>query len=198
MRRLVIAVDCDDTLVLTTPYFVDAYNKTHGSQATLAEAQDASADVWAASSDTVLERWADLTQTVDYKSLSPDPEKAAVLHELSKDHELHVVTARKQHEREFTQEMLDRELAGVFKSMEFVGWDGSKGEVCRRLQADILIDDSAQHLHDALDHGLPRGGAILFGDYPWNESDRANDGIIHCATWDEVRSVIESIAQGKS
>ena len=194
MRRLVIAVDCDDVLVSTTPFFVDAYNKKYGTNAELAQARDASAEVWGDEEEVVLKKWAALCETEEYKSLSPDPREAAILRELAKDHELHLITARKPEERTFTQEMLDRELKGVFTSMEFVGWTGSKGEVCKRLGADVLIDDNASHLHDAIENGMPKAGAILFGDYPWNEADNAHEHITHCFNWGAVKKVVDGIA----
>jgi 5'(3')-deoxyribonucleotidase len=194
VRRLVIAVDCDDVLVSTTPFLVDAYNKTYGTNAGLAQARDASAEVWGDEEDVVLRNWAALCETDEYKSLSPDPREATILRELAKHHELHLITARKPEERAFTQQMLDRELKGVFSSMEFVGWTGSKGEVCKRLGADVLIDDNAGHLHDAIEQGMPKDGAILFGDYPWNEADNSHEDLTHCFDWDAVKNVIDELA----
>ena len=194
MRRLVIAVDCDDVLVSTTPFLVDAYNKTYGTNATLAQARDASASVWLDPEEKVIEQWAALCETEEYKQLGPDAQEALILKELAKHHELHLITARKPAERAFTQEMLHRELEGVFTSMEFVGWTGSKGEVCRRIGADILIDDNAGHLHDAIQNGMPKEGAILFGDYPWNKADNSHEDLTHCFDWPAVKEVVDGIA----
>lgn len=193
-KRLIIAVDCDDVLVLTTPFLVDAYNKTYGTHATLAEAPDASAAAWMDEPDVVIKQWAALCETYDYKLLGPDPEEAIILRELAKHHELHLITARKPEERTFTQQMLERELKGVFTSMEFVGLTGSKGEVCKRIHADVLIDDNASHLHDAIENGMAKSGAILFGDYPWNEADNSHENLTHCYDWNAVKKVIDELA----
>ncbi|MFZ1250387.1 MAG: hypothetical protein WAR37_03000 [Candidatus Microsaccharimonas sp.] len=194
MRKLVIAVDCDDVLVNTTPFLVNAYNKLYGTNATLAQSYDPAYEIWQADEDLQVERFGLLTESKAYKELGPDPVESRVLHDLAKLHELHLVTARKEHERDFTQLMLNRELAGVFTSMEFIGWGGSKGEVCKRIDADILIDDNSAHLYNALQHGLPKGGAILFGDYPWNIEERTNEEFIFCKDWVAVKKVIDSIA----
>lgn len=195
MKRLVIAIDCDDVLVKTTPYFVNAYNALHGTKGTLADARNVSPEIWGVGEQEILDRWAALTKTEEYKLLQPDAEVVAVLRALAKDHELHLVTARKEEEREFTQAMLDRELRGVFNSMEFVGWEGSKGQICQRLRTDVLIDDNASHLHDALECGLPSGGALLFGDYDWNKDERSHNALVHCHDWTAVKRVIDRIAQ---
>lgn len=195
MRRLVIAVDCDDVLVRTTPFFVTAYNEKYGTEVTLADALNVDPNIWGADEGTILARWAALAEEDAYKLLTPDPQEVQVLHKLAEQHELHLVTARKPEERELTQALLDRELPGVFTSMEFVGWTGSKGEVCERIGADVLIDDNASHLHDALSHGLPSGGALLFGDYPWNEEGNDHSDLKHCFDWASVKNVIDTIAE---
>lgn len=194
MKKLVIAVDCDDVLVATTPWFVDTYNKRYGTQATLAQARDADPLIWGAEEQEVIARWTALTDEDEYKRLKPDTNEVRVLKELAEHHELHLVTARKEVERAFTQDMLDKELRGVFQSMEFVGWEGSKGEVCRRLSADVLIDDNANHLHDAIACGLPKGGALLFGAYPWNANDVEHPELRHCHNWGDVKKAIDTLA----
>jgi len=192
MRKLVIAVDCDDVLVRTTPFFVDAYNKKYGTKVTPAKAHVGD-EIWETDRATLDGRFAELMETDEYKKLSPSLEEIAVLTALSKDHELHVITARRAHEREVTQLMLDKYTPGVFASLELVGFTGSKGEVCKSIHADVLIDDNVRHLEDAIKHGLPRSGAILFGDYAWN-GDGAGD-LTRCHTWEEVQEEINRLGR---
>ena len=192
MKRLVIAVDCDDVLVSTAPYFVDTYNNTYGTSGTLEYAHSPDPSVWGASEEVIVERWFGMTRTDGYKGLSPDPYEVKVLRNLAKIHELHLVTARREEEREFTQTMLDKHLDGVFTSMKFVGWEGSKGDVCRALRADILIDDNFRHLVSARDCGV--SGLLWFGDYPWQTEDLSDMPIVRCRDWCEVEAEIERIA----
>ncbi|MGV9002014.1 MAG: 5' nucleotidase, NT5C type [Candidatus Saccharimonadaceae bacterium] len=193
-RRLIIAIDCDDVLVHTTPFFVEAYNSKYGTNVQLVEAHTESYEAWNADRPLLEERLALLMDTDAYRLLAPTESAIRVLKDLAKDHELHVVTARREHERGFTQAMLDRELAGVFASMEFVGFTGSKGEVCRRIGADVLIDDNSRHLHDAIKTGLSPNGALLFGDYAWNTTDKSSVDLKHLVSWDEVKEVLDEIA----
>ena len=192
MKRLVIAVDCDDVLVSTAPYFVDTYNNTYGTSGTLEYAHSPDPSVWGASEEVIVERWFGMTRTDGYKGLSPDPDEVKVLRNLAKIHELHLVTARKEEEREFTQTMLDRHLDGVFTSMKFVGWEGSKDDVCQALRADVLIDDNFRHLVSAHDCGV--GGLLWFGDYPWQTEDLGDMPTVRCRDWREVEAEIERIA----
>ena len=197
MRRLVIAVDCDDVLVATTPFFVDTYNRQYGTQVTLTDAHSADDAVWGAPQDVVNERIAKIMTTKEYAELGPTQDEVGILTELSKHHELHLVTARRPEEKVLTQSMLDRDLPGVFSSKEFVGWAGSKGDVCKRIGADMLIDDNARHLHGAIQQGLPKNGAILFGAYDWNSASSSHEDLTHCTTWPEVKCCIDEIASSE-
>lgn len=194
MKHLVIAVDCDDVLIPTTPWFVDRYNKVYKTNVTLADAHTDSDVIWGATHDEMLQRFAQMMETDDYKKLGPSSEEVAVLQELARHHELHLVTARQEPERAATQAVLDRDLPGVFTSMEFVGWQGSKGDICKRIGADVLVDDNARHLHNAIEQGLPVGGALLFGTYPWNTDDATHANLIQCSAWSDVKKVIDKIA----
>lgn len=197
-KQLVVAVDCDDVLVATTPYFVEAYNERYGTSAALEDAHSISHEIWGANPELVIQRMGELTMTDEYTALGPTDDEVEVLDRLSQYHALHLVTARKPEEHELTQAMVDRDLPDVFESLDFVGWSGSKGEVCKRIGADILVDDSIRHLHDALKWGLPKGHAILFGDYPWNVVDASQlKGIVRCPTWQDVERVVGEISYAK-
>lgn len=198
MKRLVIAVDCDDVLVATTPYFVAAYNSKFGTNITLDNAHVGGEELWQATRELQMQRLDELTLTGEYFKIAPSPAEIGVLQELSKVHSLHLVTARKPEELQRTRQILERDLPGVFTSFDFVGWTGSKGEVCKRIGADVLIDDSARHLHNAIEHqGLSKSGAILFGNYPWNAADSAHEALTHCYDWTDVKVVIDSIAESE-
>lgn len=195
MRKLVIAVDCDDVIVRTTPFFVDAYNRTYSTNVTLDKAHYDDDETWNADRATLESRLAELMKTKEYKDLRPSDEEMGVLKELSKYHELHVITARREHERELTQYMIDAYLPDVFTSLELVGFHGSKGQVCERINAEVLIDDNVRHLEDAIKYGLPQQGAILFGDYPWNTESVAPMGFRRCASWKDVQKEIDEFAR---
>jgi len=195
MRRLVIAIDCDDVLMATTPYFVDAYNAKYGTSVKIETSHIDGEEVWGVNREVQFERLDELTKTEDYFNITPTAEEVAVLNELSESHSLHLVTARKPEELELTQTILNRDLPNIFTSFDFVGWTGSKGEVCERIGADVLVDDSVRNLVDAFQHGMPIEGLMLFGDYPWNqEIPDFLAGVKRCRDWNEVRIVVDAIA----
>ena len=194
MDKKIIAVDCDDVLINTTPYFVETYNRLYGTSTTLDQLDNQSHEIWGSDEATVSERWANLATLDGYKSLKPNPNDADVLRQLSQHYKLHLVTARGEDERDFTVKMLDSEFTGIFSDLHFVGWGNSKGEVCRRIGAEALVDDNATHIEDAVRHGLSRRAAILFGIYPWNQAYRTahQNEVVNCANWLEVKNYIDT------
>ena len=70
MRRLVIAIDCDDVLVHTTPFFVDAYNSKYGTNVQLSEAHTESYEIWKADRALLEERLSGLMDTDAYRLLA--------------------------------------------------------------------------------------------------------------------------------
>jgi hypothetical protein len=84
--------------------------------------------------------------------------------------------------------MLDEYFASCFTRVEHVGQTKTKGEVCREINADVLVDDNIKHLHSALEYGV--GSAVWFGNYAWQE-DAAPSDIIRCKDWPAVLEHID-------
>lgn len=195
-RRLIIAIDCDDVLIESTVFLVDAYNAKFGTHVAIERAHDSNSDEWGTTDrGEILGRLSALQHTPEYAQVQPISEAIKAVVELSKVHELHLITARDMSVEKVTMAMLKQYLEGCFTTMEHVGKDRSKGSVCRTLGADILIDDNMKHLVDALAQGMPSGGALHFGDYPWNRTETLPDGVTACANWDAVVQEVNTIAE---
>lgn len=194
-KRLIIAIDCDDVLIETTEYIVDVYNRQYGTSVTLDRSHDQDNEQWGvADGEQLIQRFNEIQSTEEYAGLVPMPEALRAVKLLARDHELHLVTARHGSIEAITEAMLNEYLPGCFTSMEHVGRDRSKGEVCRQLKADILIDDSIRNLQSVLEHGLPAGGALHFGMYAWNRVNPLPEGVISCFDWETVEREVERIA----
>lgn len=194
VKRLVIAIDCDDVLIATTEYIVEKYNRQYATAVTLDRSHDHDNTQWGVEDgDELWLRFSEIQSSSEYAKILPDQEALRVVKRLAEDHELHLVTARDESIEHTTEMMLSKYLPGCFSSMEHVGRGRSKGEVCVRLKADILIDDSLRNLQSALEHGLRPGGAIHFGDYAWNQAKILPAGVVACKNWSEVVERIESI-----
>ena len=182
-------------LIETTEYIVDVYNQQYDTSVALDKSHDQNNEQWRVPDGTLLiQRFNEIQSTEAYARLVPMPEALRVVKQLARDHELHLVTARDGSIEAITEAMLDEYLPGCFTSMEHVGRDRSKGEVCQQLKADILIDDSIRNLQSALAYGLPTGGALHFGEYAWNRVEPLPEGVVTCFDWEAVEREVERIA----
>ena len=193
MERLVISIDCDDVLLPSTEKIVDMYNKQYGTDVSLAGSQDPHNPEWRARPEEIGERIYDIQLTSEYAETPPFEDAIEVCRRLSNDHELHMVTARPGRVMPVTIDMLEKYFKGVFTEIEHVGRSGSKGDVCRRLKSDVLIDDNITHLASAKDCGIDN--RIWFGNYDWQAGgDTIGASTLRCMYWQEVGVEIERIA----
>lgn len=192
MRKLIIAVDCDDVLVPATEACVRIYNEKYGTSVQLKNAHDIHNMDWAAERSEILRRFSELWSTTDFASIPPFDEAVQACNRLARHHELYLVTGRHKDVLPTTNRMLERYFKGIFKEVEHIGLDGNKGDICRNFSAEVLIDDNLRHLNDARECGLEN--LIWFGDYAWNRSDKPEDDVIHCLDWLSVEQEIGRIA----
>lgn len=192
MKRLVIAVDCDDVLVDTTERLTHEYNERFSTSAQVKNAFRLGLPEWGAERDIVLGRFCEIYMSQKFRAFAPRPDAREVIARLSRDHELHLVTARFVGLELVTLQMINEYFASCFKEINHVG-DASKGELCRAFQSDVLIDDNAKHLKDAKNCGV--GSTIWFGEYPWQEHDSDFvDYTARCKDWYEAEREIDRIA----
>jgi 5'(3')-deoxyribonucleotidase len=71
----------------------------------------------------------------------------------------------------------------------YVAGGVGKGEVCRSIGADILIDDNIEFIRDAAACGVV--GILL--DKPWNRNYEIPDTAVRVSGWDEIPAMVERI-----
>lgn len=192
MKRLIIAIDCDDVLVPSTKQIVDLYNQQFGTAVRLEDAHSSNNPAWQTEKDTARERIHNIQLTEGYGKTAPFEDAVSTCRWLSESHELHLVTARPEKLMPVTQKMLEQYFDGVFKEIEHVGLDGHKGEICKNLKADVLIDDNYKHLVAAGQCQV--SNLIWFGDYPWQTEVAGDLPIVRCKDWADVEKEINRIA----
>lgn len=192
MERLVIAIDCDDVLLPSQEHILGQYNMRWSTNVLLEGAYDANNDAWKADAATIAERIYEIQQSKEYGEIVPFSDAIEVCHRLAAEHELHLVTARPNKIMPVTTTMLERYFDGIFTEVEHIGLGSSKGDVCYRLGASMLIDDNASHLKTASQSGVPH--LLWFGDYPWQNGGAEGIDIKHCRDWYEVEAEIGRIA----
>ena len=201
MRRLVIAVDCDDVLVPTLGRTVELYNRKYGTNIQLKDFYTpVSMEIWGTDVEQVaVDRVGEFIRSDEFAQTPPEEDTIQSVAKLATMHELHLVTGRTSDLEPVTVAMLERYFPGCFTSIEHTNYfhqskARSKGEVCQQIGADVLIDDHIVHGESVLAHGVER--VIVFGNYPWNTSDTLVDGMVRCDNWNAVEEEIERISHG--
>lgn len=193
MKRLVIAIDCDDVLVPGTEFSVTTYNRNWGTNVALAQAHSLDHTEWDASEEEIRRRFDKQYLSDEYKLMKPYEEAIEVVVRLAGQHELHLVTARPETIMSVTEYMVEQYFPGCFTSIRHVGLDGSKGDICEALQADVLIDDNLRHLVSAKGCGVD--ALFWFGDYPWQTKTPEQSMVTaRCYDWPSVEAEIAKLA----
>lgn len=202
MRRLVIAIDCDDVLIPSSSRIIERYNHRFGTTIGL-DSMYREGDTWQADSYEAAISRVDMLLRDDriLDDLVPDEKTIRSINLLASAHELHLVTGRQTYMSASTDYLLETYFKGCFTSIEHTNYIASaqsaevkrsKGDVCEAIKADILVDDHISHGVDVLARGVKR--VILFGDYAWNQPDDIADGIVRCFDWDSTVNEINIIA----
>lgn len=188
MKKRIIAIDCDDVIVGTAPAILNFYNRTYNTHIALENLYSQDLTLWGADDEqTAIDRVDAFLRTDEYQHLAPFEEAVEAIRQISKYHELHIVTGRGDFLAEATEDMLNAYFPGVFHSIEYTNFFGkqsrSKAEVCKQLGADLLIDD---HLHHATVMAETGVEVYLFGDYPWNRADELPARVTRVRDWQAV------------
>lgn len=198
MRSLTIAVNCDDVLLPSTEYIVNIYNKMFGTSVRVDGAHLPGNNDWGADREVVHQRIDGIQRSREYGLVKPFEAAIEVVRRLATSHELHLVTARQPSVVVVTQQMLDIYFTDFFVAIEHVGMEGTKGDICARIGADVLIDDNVKHLQNAYEHGMSHDGLLWFGDYPWQaeQAQIAGRPPVRCKSWGDIERVINQLARG--
>ncbi|MCX6748278.1 MAG: HAD hydrolase-like protein [Candidatus Pacearchaeota archaeon] len=190
-----IAVDLDDTLADSVTSFIDFYNQKY--KPTL-KYEDFTAYTLNEINGMPKEEENKILEEFDnseyYDKIKPLKEAIEAIKELSKKHEIIVVTSRPEKFEKRTRIWINKYLPEI-KNILFVRKvyheiPKTKAEVCREINAEVLIDDNLTHAHDCEKEGIR---SILI-DYPWNRDNMPNSKLIHrVKSWAEIIKIINEI-----
>lgn len=122
----------------------------------------------------------------DQSGIRAYADSLTTLERLADRHKLVVVTARNGDQRPESEKWLSQNFPDIFDTIIFA--DGprgiatkNKGDICKEIGAQWLIDDSTKHCQDALDKGVQ---AVLFGEYGWHRD--VPPRAVLCKDWVQV------------
>jgi uncharacterized HAD superfamily protein len=202
VKKLVIAVDCDDVLADNAAGFVAFSNSMWGTRLSPEDYDEHWAKIWQVDSDETERRAREFHNSSVFSTYKPVDQALSSLRRLAKNHQLCIVTSRRTEVRGDTVAWIYEHYPGIFAddAIHFAGiWDTitkdsitrDKSGVVASINADVLVDDQLKHCIAVAKSGRQ---AILFGDYTWNQAKVLQQGVVRCIDWLAVETEIERIA----
>jgi 5'(3')-deoxyribonucleotidase len=193
-----IAVDIDDVLSEWTREFLKWCNRKYNTNWVYEDLVDYRWDrLLGITNMQAVDDVHDFQETDQFRDLPLISGAKEGIMELAKHHELHVVSGRLNGAKDITCEWLERNFPGIFKGIELINRyprDGSKtlakGEVCRRLGCEILIDDDTRHVESLMEYSVQ---VIIFNKH-WNTYHRLPDSIWRADGWPEIIERVNRLA----
>ncbi|XP_057414981.1 uncharacterized protein LOC130709867 [Lotus japonicus] len=202
-QKLVVAVDVDEVL----GNFVSALNKfiadRYSSNHSLSEYHVYEFfKIWNCSRDEADIRVHEFFKTPYFKSgIHPLPGAKTALQKLSRFCSLSVVTSRQNVIKDHTIEWIEKNYPGLFHEIHFGnhfaldGLSRPKSEICRSLNAKVLIDDNPRYATECAEAGIE---VLLFdyeNSYPWSKNEAVDKHplVTKVKNWEEVEQQLMSV-----
>lgn len=197
-RKPVLAVDLDECLGGYLPAFIKFSNATCG---TKLEIDDFVSYMFWEVPKAKLENREAATERVYafhaskyFDQIEPFSDAKIALGVLKERFELHVVTSRQSDIEAKTRKWIDTHFPNLFTELHFGNHFGksgtkvSKPEMCAKIGAVALIDDSIDYARQCADSGLC---VFLFGNYAWNQTTEPLSPLItRVHTWRMITQVV--------
>lgn len=189
-----IAIDIDEVLVETAPGVIKYYNAKYGTNVTLENYYSDSFKHWKVPDfATAVRQVNEYADTEEYMKLKPTKHSIEVITGLDKHYELVIITGRPDIIGEVTRIWLAKHYPVLFKDIVFTNFYDpdkrrTKGEICKELGVELLIDDHPAHLLSVAEQGID---GFLFGNFPWTTMPaKFPPSIKRVKDWQEVAQLL--------
>ncbi|MGM5484388.1 MAG: 5' nucleotidase, NT5C type [Nanobdellota archaeon] len=183
-----IAIDMDDVIADFSSAFIRFYNENYGTG--LKKEEIFTYDLWRVvgeDKEGFLRKLKPLFSSDALEELNPLPGAVESLKELSRKHELIIVTARQEKNKEKTYNWIDKHLPGVFDKIVFTNRFNDdelrKVDVCTDHGASLIIEDNYDNARECLPHL-----DVILMDQPWNREHL--EGARRVKSWAEIMEVL--------
>ncbi len=193
---MLIGIDLDDVLAETFFAFDQFHNSTYGTSFTKEDhfTFDLS-KFWNVSQEEAKRRVREFNASKYSLEIKPLLGAKEALLELSKEHEIKVITSRLEEISDKTEKWLEEHYPDhdfeVHYANHYYGIEHQKkSEICQNLGIDILIDDCLEY---ALECSL-EGIKVLLLDNPWNQRGNLPENVTRVSDWNNIVTHIKSIS----
>jgi uncharacterized HAD superfamily protein len=199
VHKKIIAIDIDDTVADATDALRLLVNMRLGIDLKVSDYRD-KGEYWG-----YYERvWSHhgISHLVDFISLNAEmevdqshvpllPGAEFALRQLKVKYHIVYVTSRnpswESATRKWFSNHFEDEIVVHFAERNADGKSETKGQICKRLGAGILIDDNYEHCMSAVKEGVT---AVLYGDYGWQPA--VKNQVVHCVDWQAVLEYLDA------
>jgi 5'(3')-deoxyribonucleotidase len=175
VNKPIVAVDIDEVLAYFIPTLAVFHNDVYGPKDYLTSESFISYEfhnVWGGSKEECSIKMEQFFQSkYFYNDIKPIDDAYNILLQLKDIFELHIVTARQHKVSDATTDWINKHYPNIFTNIHFgnhystTGISKSKAQLCKEINAIMLIDDSPAYAINCAENDIP---VILFGDYSWN------------------------------
>ncbi len=197
-QKPIVAIDCDDVLFPFISNFIEYNTRHHETYVPIEHFNTFRLhDVYNLSLDEASRRVEQFLLNADIEQFQPLPGAQETVSCLKEKYNLVVVTARLSTLERVTIQYLDRyfpdAFSGIYLGNHFgEGTTRSKIEICREVNAKILIDDQPGYVLECYSNGM---GAIIFGEYQWNKGlEKEHHSLNRARTWHEVPPLVNALS----
>ncbi|MCL5410964.1 MAG: hypothetical protein M1324_03895 [Patescibacteria group bacterium] len=192
---MIIGVDIDDVLGETNIAFDDFHNKKYGTNFKKEDHFTFNLDeVWDLPREEMVKRLRAFFSEGHYINISPVLGSEKALRELSKKHEIKIITARMEDFKNQTLEWLNKHYGEitleVHHANHYYGLNNeTKSDICVRLGVEMLIDDCLEFSLECAEKEIK----VLLLDNPWNQMDNLPKNVTRVSDWNNIITHIKAL-----
>lgn len=189
---MIIAIDLDDVLSETTASIIKYHNSRYGTTLKIEDFYCYDWNkIWGGTWEEAMQKWHDFTQTDEFQNLPTVTGASDAIKKLSKENKLIIVTSRLEHLEKDTVKWIDKFFPQIFKDI-YVNKHASSGttrytksEICKKINATILIEDNLEYAKDCCSNNIE----VLLFNRPWNQNKIPNKST-RVFSWKDIQNTI--------
>ena len=192
-----IAIDIDGVLLDVVTPIIEIYNRKNNTSFKLEDFKHHDFHkTWGGTFQEAVDFVNKFWEMAEFLHLKPFPDSVRCVNELSKDHELIIVTNRPEAVKVKTEKQIHHHFPDIFEVIHFTSqYDKSaedkkftKSEILAKLGAEVIVEDCLELVLD-----LPENIRGILLDRPWNQGELPGN-VIRVNSWEEVLGTINAFA----
>lgn len=186
---MIIGIDIDGVLADAGAGLVDFHNENYGTNLTFEDMKDYDlTKVWGGTQEEAIEKVNEFYKSEHFKRLKPIEGAKEAVQNLSKNHDLVVITSRHEGISKLTKEWLSEHFPQITEirltnEWKNFGKSSEKSKMCQQLLVEVMIEDSLDYAKSCAFCGVK----TFLIDCPWNQTEeKLPERVIRVDSWKEI------------